>query len=145
MKQATMTADEIKKVSQRSHLETTLGHMMILAKFPPFEAEYKFCPERQWRFDFANLEYKVAVEVEGGVWHHGRHQRPMGFIGDAEKYNMASSLGWLVIRLTQIDIEGGWKTKTRQKNKVKYKERVYCHISALDTIKKALKAKGWVE
>ena len=61
--------------------------------------EHKFC-ERRWRFDYACLIRKIAIEVEGGVWSGGRHTRGAGFIADMTKYNRATSLGWRVLRYT---------------------------------------------
>lgn len=66
--------------------------------------EYKFHPERRWRFDYAIPEHKIAIEVEGGVWTQGRHTRPQGFLGDIEKYNMATLMGWRVFRTTPTDL-----------------------------------------
>ena len=62
-------------------------------------SEYRFHPTRKWRFDFAAPRYRVAVEIEGGVYQRGRHNRPAGFVADAEKYNAAAGMGWRVIRL----------------------------------------------
>jgi len=61
--------------------------------------EHRFHPERKWRFDFAHLPSKTAVEVEGKVW-GGRHTRGDGFMADAEKYFEAHVRGWRVVRLT---------------------------------------------
>lgn len=66
--------------------------------------EYKFYPERRWRFDFAIPEHKIALEVEGGVWTQGRHTRPQGFLGDIEKYNTATLMGWRVFRTTPTNL-----------------------------------------
>ncbi len=66
--------------------------------------EYKFHPERRWRFDYAIPEHKIALEVEGGVWTAGRHTRPQGFLGDIEKYNTATLMGWRVFRTTPTDL-----------------------------------------
>jgi hypothetical protein len=66
--------------------------------------EYKFHPERRWRFDYAIPAYKIALEVEGGVWTQGRHTRPQGFLGDIEKYNTATLMGWRVFRTTPTDL-----------------------------------------
>lgn len=67
-------------------------------------AEYVFAHPRRWRFDRAFVEERVAVELEGGVWTRGRHQRPAGFIGDLEKYNAAALGGWLVLRFCADDL-----------------------------------------
>lgn len=66
--------------------------------------EYKFHPERKWRFDYAVPEYRIALEVEGGVWTSGRHTRPQGFLGDIEKYNTATLMGWRVFRTTPTEL-----------------------------------------
>lgn len=62
--------------------------------------EYRFHSTRKWRFDFAIPRYKIAIEVEGGVWTGGRHTSPQGFLGDMEKYNTATVMGWRVLRTT---------------------------------------------
>lgn len=61
--------------------------------------EFKFHPVRKWRADYAIPKYKILIEVEGGVWGFGRHNRAPGFIKDMEKYNTATSMGWYVLRV----------------------------------------------
>lgn len=63
-----------------------------------FAQEYKFHATRKWRFDFADPENKVAVEIDGGVFAGGRHTRGVGFRADCEKINAAAVLGWRVLR-----------------------------------------------
>lgn len=65
-----------------------------------FSSEYKFHPARKWRFDFAIPEYKIAIEIEGGIWLIGRHNRPISMIKDFEKYNEAAKLGWRILKYT---------------------------------------------
>jgi len=63
--------------------------------------EYRFHDTRKWRFDYAILgPYMIAIEVEGGVWSGGRHTRGAGFLGDVEKYNAGTLLGWRIFRVT---------------------------------------------
>ena len=62
--------------------------------------EYRFHPTRQWRFDYAFPSIRVAIEIDGGVWINGRHNRPSGFLGDMEKFNAAATLGWVVLKFT---------------------------------------------
>ncbi len=66
--------------------------------------EYQFYKSRKWRFDYALPKYKIALEVEGGVWTQGRHVRPQGFLGDMNKYNTATLLGWRVFRTTPDEL-----------------------------------------
>ncbi len=62
--------------------------------------ELRFAPPRKFRFDYAWPEYKLALEVEGGVYIQGRHTRGSGFVKDKEKYNIATKLGWRLLRCT---------------------------------------------
>lgn len=64
-------------------------------------AEHRFAPPRRWRFDWAFVEQRIAVEVEGGVFMKGggRHTRGAGFRNDVEKYGEAAALGWRVFRV----------------------------------------------
>lgn len=68
--------------------------------------EHVFAPPRKWRFDLCWLKEKVALEIEGGVWTQGRHTRGKGFIKDIEKYNMATAMGWKVLRCTPDQLPG---------------------------------------
>ena len=61
--------------------------------------EYRFHPVRKWRMDFAWPEYRIALEVEGGIWIQGRHSRGAGMAKDMEKYNTAAELGWRILKV----------------------------------------------
>ena len=67
---------------------------------PMPEPEFKFHPDRRFRFDWAWPPQFVALEVDGGVWSGGRHTRGAGFMRDQEKTNLAALLGWRVFRCT---------------------------------------------
>lgn len=69
--------------------------------------EYHFCEGRRWRFDFAFVGQKIAVEVEGGTWIGGRHTRGSSFAADCNKYNRAALLGWRVLRYPTEQIMDG--------------------------------------
>jgi len=63
-------------------------------------SEFRFDPERRWRSDFAHVESRTLIEIEGGVFVYGRHNRPQGFVLDCEKYLHAWLDNWSVVRLT---------------------------------------------
>lgn len=68
---------------------------------PTPKLEHRFVETRKFRFDFAFPEQKLALEKEGGIWRKGggAHSHPMNIVRDIEKYNLASSLGWRILRV----------------------------------------------
>ena len=72
-----------------------------------FEQEFKFHPDRKWKADFHLIDKKILVEVEGGIWSGGRHTRGKGYIGDMEKYNAATMMGFQVIRFSTDQVKSG--------------------------------------
>lgn len=63
--------------------------------------EHKFC-ERKYKFDFAIISHKIAIEFEGGVFTNGRHTRGVGYLNDMEKYNLATVHGWRLLRYAHV-------------------------------------------
>lgn len=63
-----------------------------------YRKEFKFCESRKWRADYYLPGIKTLIECDGSVWTNGRHTRGQGFIKDCEKLNMASMLGYTVLR-----------------------------------------------
>jgi hypothetical protein len=97
---------EVGKALKRTNMGTRYNGKIVFAFFkehgvPPPHREFAFAaPERKFRFDFAWPVLKVALEVEGGVWSRGAHGRGSGIVRDIEKYNLAVSMGWRVLRCT---------------------------------------------
>lgn len=83
-----------------SVLEKRFADLWDILSGPELVREYRFHQGRRWKADFAQLESRVLIEIEGGVWSRGRHVSPKGFMRDAEKYLTATLEGWTVIRLT---------------------------------------------
>lgn len=90
-----------------SDLELTLHWQLIAEKITGYTMEYRFHPERKWRFDFCWPKEKIAVEVEGGTWSGGRHTTGSGFAKDCEKYNHAAMMGYRVFRFTSDMVKKG--------------------------------------
>ncbi|QQN89411.1 MULTISPECIES: DUF559 domain-containing protein [Acinetobacter] len=72
-----------------------------------FEQEFYFHPDRKWRADFHLIDKKILVEIEGGIWSGGRHTRGKGYLGDIEKYNAATMMGFQVIRFSTDQVKSG--------------------------------------
>ena len=90
-----------------SQLEDTLAFQLKVYKLNNFVREYKFLPDRRFRFDFADPKLKVAIEVEGGIYHIGGHSSITGLIRDMEKNNLAVLNGWKVLRFNNHMVEDG--------------------------------------
>jgi very-short-patch-repair endonuclease len=90
-----------------SSLEERFLMLWKHVKGPDLEREYRFHHERRWRSDFAQVEARVLIEIEGGIWVNGRHNRAAGFNADLEKYLAAGLAGWRVFRFgpDQITLE----------------------------------------
>ena len=101
------TPDKPKKMAQKPRKQPKTDIFTIICKTDlcvECVKEYMFHPVRKWRFDYAIPEHKVALEVEGGIWTKGRHTRPQGFLGDIEKYNAGTLLGWRIFRVTPDEL-----------------------------------------
>jgi very-short-patch-repair endonuclease len=116
---ATTPAPPKKPPRRESKLEATLAFQLGLLKIP-FKREYRFDPERRWRFDFAFLEHRLAVEINGGIYsgvetgadgearlRAGRHSRAAGMLGDMDKCNAAVEQGWRVLTFGPPHISSG--------------------------------------
>ena len=110
----------------KESLEGVLNEISEIYKVNIF-TEYKFSNFRKFRFDYfvsfdsyvssqdSNSSDRsirgIAIEYEGGVFGAGRHIRPIGFIKDCEKYNLALSLGVPVLRYTVEHLKDSSKVK----------------------------------
>jgi hypothetical protein len=74
------------------------------AGLPVPVGEYRFHPGRRWQFDYAWPDYKLALELEGGIWTQGAHAHPLNIERDIEKYTEAAILGWRILRVQPADI-----------------------------------------
>lgn len=90
-----------------SELEATFENHLQVHGLPPAVREFPFALPRKFRFDFAWIEERIAVEIEGGTRRNGRHNRHDGFQKDCTKYNIAARDGWKVFRFTGEMVRNG--------------------------------------
>ena len=88
-----------------SGIDATTQLLWMLREWglPQPKREFRFHPDRKWRFDLAWEDQKVAVEIEGVFyrgWRKSRHQTGVGMERDLEKYNAATALGWRLYRFS---------------------------------------------
>jgi very-short-patch-repair endonuclease len=106
-------------VSKASNLERRFELIWRALDGPKLVSEYRFHPARRWRADYAHIESRTLIELEGGVWVSGRHNRASGFVADAEKYFEAALGGWRVVRLvgSQLNLNTVGRLITAIRNK----------------------------
>lgn len=87
-----------KKSTGLSH-EDLLVALLKQEGLTGFKRQFAFNKPRKHLADIAFVELGVLIEVEGGLWVYGRHNRPQGFMDDCEKYNAAAIKGYRLIRI----------------------------------------------
>ena len=70
--------------------------------------EHQFIPPRRFRFDFAHLPTKTAIELQGGIWVKSGHNTGTGLLRDYKKLNLATSMGWRVFMLAREMVNDEW-------------------------------------
>lgn len=85
-----------------SELELIFAKQLTVLAIPAPQREFKFHPNRDWRFDYCWPEKKIAVEVQG-MPHRIRER----FLGDVEKLAMAQIHGWRVLLVAGQDVRSG--------------------------------------
>lgn len=123
-----LVIDSIKPIHNVYELQRMTGQQKIFNTvcekigLPRPIPEYKFHDSRKWRIDYFFKNplngVQVALEVEGGVYGYGRHNRASGFIKDMEKYNAMAEKGILLVRVIPQHL---------------------CTMKNLETLRKALK------
>jgi hypothetical protein len=91
--------------------ETLVLHLRAYPNLPAPIREYHFVEGRNHRFDFAWPEVwssitqsirKLAVEIEGE-----QHRTRGRYRADLEKYNLATALGWSLLRFRPAQVTSG--------------------------------------
>lgn len=67
------------------------------AGLPLPEYEWRFHPTRKWRWDIAWPRHQVALEVMGGIFIAGGHNRGGQMVKDMEKWNAGTICGWKLL------------------------------------------------
>jgi hypothetical protein len=97
---------EKKKIKVQKAKNNNLNEIKLLLRLSGIEysEEHRFS-DRKYRFDIILLpiELKIAIEYEGIFSEKSRHTNVNGYSKDCEKYNLASSLGWKVLRYTALN------------------------------------------
>lgn len=90
----------MKRRSKKADAADRFRDDCIAAGLPAPQREYHFHDTRNFRFDCAWLDDKLAVEIHGGTARGGRHVTAAGMDTDCNKANLAVLLGWRVLVFT---------------------------------------------
>ncbi len=100
------TADELEWLfedERGSTLERTFITLWKQLKpdLPEPVREYLFArPYKNWRIDFAWKDQFIGLELQGGSWKGGRHNRGAGMTEDYKKFNWGLLHGWRIVLVT---------------------------------------------
>lgn len=101
------TAEEIKATRSAKERANALFDKACKAHgLPTPTHEYKFHPERNWRFDHV-FEGWLVLEVQGGLFVEGRHSQGAALLKEHEKLNEAVVHGYSVLFCTPDDVTSG--------------------------------------
>lgn len=121
-----LAAANVKRGKADTRIEDSLADWIRIAKLPAAERQYRFAKALKRRFsaDYAWPEFKVLVEVQGGVWRRGggAHSHPLDILRDIERAKFAALLGWYILPVTTDEVKTG---------------------SAVEWIRRVLVARGW--
>ena len=103
-----LTQEQVQSLAKRSQKETLENRFLAtwVSEFPDLpvpERQVHFHDKRRWRFDFAWVEDKLAVEIQGGTWIKGGHNSGYGVTADYEKLRVAQRMGWRVLPYSTQD------------------------------------------
>jgi hypothetical protein len=99
----------------KSQLEDTLAFQMKAARLPTPIRQFFAIPGRKLAFDFGFPDWRLLVEVQGGVWTKGKHGRGSGIIGDQNKLNLAVLNGYFTLQFSVNHIDDGSALQTIQR------------------------------
>jgi hypothetical protein len=92
--------------------EDALANQLTFAGIGDWEREFRFAPPRHFKADFAFPAARLLVEIEGGQWVEGRHNRPQGYANDCRKYNLAVLMGYRTLRFVPAQVDSGEALET---------------------------------
>ncbi len=88
-------------------LKSDLYNFWSMFGYPPPMVEFKFHPNRRWRFDFCWPDKLIALEVQGGLFIRGAHSRGAYIVKSQEKYNHAALMGWRIFYFQPKEFNDG--------------------------------------
>ena len=100
------TAARAREIHERKYL---LHVVIPLAAqgYPRPRPQAMLIPGRRYAWDFCWIEARLAVEIQGQIWHKGGHTSGRGVTRDAAKLNELTCIGWRQLTFTPEQIASG--------------------------------------
>ena len=90
-----------------SGLEDIFAAQLNAVGLDGYVREYQAIPGRKFRFDFAFVDERLLVEINGGTYNGGAHGRGVGINRDYEKGNLAVVNNWRVLSFDTKQVKSG--------------------------------------
>jgi very-short-patch-repair endonuclease len=90
-----------------SKLEDLFAFQLDSLGLTGYVREYSAIPGRKFRYDFAFVEKRLLVEINGGTYPKGAHSTGQGIARDYEKANLAVLQGWRVLMFDGKAVKSG--------------------------------------
>lgn len=94
--------------------EELFAFQLCACELPAPQRNFRFHASRKWEIDFAWPEFKIGMEIQGGIWGKsqtddspGAHGHPIGIRRDMQKHNALLDAGWRVWHFTPEEIKRG--------------------------------------
>jgi hypothetical protein len=98
----------IKVSLEKNTIELYLKQMVQSGFIESYKIEYKFSEERNFRFDYFIPCINLGIEYEGIISEKSRHTTIEGYTGDLIKYNLALTLGFIVLRYNALNYKNAY-------------------------------------
>ena len=100
--QKTGWTDDTRNIAHKKDTSDTFIRLVKIELNLEVWPEFYFSTERNYRFDYAIPEHKIAIEQQGGIWAKGNsgHSSGKGIKRDMEKATLANVLGWTLLLRT---------------------------------------------
>lgn len=103
----TRLAEILRAAGVESQLELLLLNRLERSGLPLGEPQVRGIPGRQFAFDRAWPDQRVAVDVQGAIYVKGGHSTGVGIERDTEKACLAALAGWRYLPVTEKQIKSG--------------------------------------
>lgn len=105
-------------------LEQAFATQIKQAGLPEPEREVKLSSEYAYRWDFVWAKYRLAVEINGGIWNVGGHSTGRGILRDMTKLRIATLAGYRSFQFHGDAVEDGSAVNTVESFILGYREMV---------------------